>query len=190
MEAVRPLSSGSLKNLLPDENWSRPDFKIFKNEYNGIIILFYEGKMKKFILLMTTVLLGFSVSLVGAAEIEVKMLNKDADDNKMVFEPMLIMAEKGDTVTFLPTEKGHMAASMKGMLPEGIKKFKGKINKKISVVVSEDGLYGIKCTPHFANGMVAIIAVGDFNPDGFLDGKKIPKKSKKRMEEMLAQLAN
>ena len=43
---------------------------------------------------MTTVLLGFSVSLVGAAEIEVKMLNKDADDNKMVFEPMLIMAEK------------------------------------------------------------------------------------------------
>ena len=146
--------------------------------------------MKKFILLLTTVLLGFSVSLVGAAEIEVKMLNKDADDNKMVFEPMLIMAEKGDTVTFLPTEKGHMAASMKGMLPEGIKKFKGKINKKISVVVSEDGLYGIKCTPHFANGMVAIIAVGDFNPDGFLDGKKIPKKSKKRMEEMLAQLAN
>ena len=126
---------------------------------------------------------------VFAAEIEVKMLNKDADGNKMIFEPMLIMAEKGDTVTFLPTEKGHMAASIKGMLPKGIKKFKGKINKPVSIVVSEDGLYGVKCTPHLANGMVALIAVGDVNTDGFLDGVKLPKKSKARMEEMLAQLA-
>ena len=102
---------------------------------------------------------------------------------------MLIMAEKGDTVTFLPTEKGHMAASIKGMLPKGIKKFKGKINKPVSIVVSEDGLYGVKCTPHLANGMVALIAVGDFNTDGFLDGVKLPKKSKARMEEMLTQLA-
>ena len=145
--------------------------------------------MKKLILLMTTLLFGLSVNLLSAAEIEVKMLNKDADGNKMVFEPMLIKANKGDTVTFLPTEKGHMAASMKGMLPEGIKKFKGKINKAVSIVVSEDGLYGIKCTPHFANGMIAIIAVGDVNVEGFLDGKKIHKKSKARMEEMLAELA-
>ena len=117
------------------------------------------------------------------------MLNKDADGNKMIFEPMLIMAEKGDTVAFLPTEKGHMAASIKGMLPKGIKKFKGKINKPVSIVVLKDGLYGVKCTPHLANGMVALIAVGDVNTDGFLDGVKLPKKSKVRMEEMLAQLA-
>jgi len=146
--------------------------------------------MKKIFLVMMTVLFALSVNLLSAAEIEVKMLNKDADGNKMVFEPMLIKANKGDTVTFVPTEKGHMAASMKGMLPKGIKKFKGKINKAVSIVVSEDGLYGIKCTPHFANGMVAIIAVGDVNVEGFLDGKKIPKKSKVRMEEMLAELAN
>jgi pseudoazurin len=146
--------------------------------------------MKKIFLVMMTVLFSLSVNLLSAAEIEVKMLNKDADGNKMVFEPMLIKANKGDTVTFVPTEKGHMAASMKGMLPKGIKKFKGKINKAVSIVVSEDGLYGIKCTPHFANGMVAIIAVGDVNVEGFLDGKKIPKKSKVRMEEMLAELAN
>jgi len=146
--------------------------------------------MKKIFLVMITVLFALSANLLSAAEIEVKMLNKDADGNKMVFEPMLIKANKGDTVTFVPTEKGHMAASMKGMLPKGIKKFKGKINKAVSIVVSEDGLYGIKCTPHFANGMVAIIAVGDVNVEGFLDGKKIPKKSKVRMEEMLAELAN
>ena len=82
--------------------------------------------MRQLLLIVTTVIFSFTLNSVFAAEIEVKMLNKDADGNKMVFEPMLIMAEKGDTVTFLPTEKGHMAASIKGMLPEGIKKFKGK----------------------------------------------------------------
>jgi pseudoazurin len=81
-----------------------------------------------------------------------------------------------------------MAASMKGMLPDGIKKFKGKVNKKISIVVSEDGLYGIKCTPHYANGMIAVIAVGEVNADGFLEGQKIPKKAKKRFEAILAEL--
>ena len=145
--------------------------------------------MKNFVLLVTTVFFALSVNLVSAAEIRVKMLNKDADGNTMVFEPMLIYAEKGDTVTFEPTEKGHMAASMKGMLPNGIKKFKGKINKAVSIVVSEDGLYGIKCTPHFANGMVALIVVGEVDPEDFLEGKKIPKKSKVRMKEMLAHLS-
>ena len=127
--------------------------------------------MRKLLFIVTTVIFSFTLNSVFAAEIEVKMLNKDADGNKMVFEPMLIVAEKGDTVTFLPTEKGHMAASIKGMLPDGIKKFKGKINKPVSIVVSEDGLYGVKC-------------------DGFLDGVKLPKKSKARMEEMLAQLGS
>ena len=145
--------------------------------------------MKKFFLIIATVISTFTLNSVFAAEIEVKMLNKDSEGNKMIFEPMLIMAEKGDTVTFLPTEKGHMAASIKGMLPEGIKKFKGKINKPVSIVVSEDGLYGVKCTPHLANGMVALIAVGDVTAEGFLDGIKLPKKSKARMEEMLAKLA-
>ena len=145
--------------------------------------------MKKFFLIIATVFFTFSLNSAFAAEIEVKMLNKDSDGNKMIFEPMLIMAEKGDTVTFLPTEKGHMAASIKGMLPKGIKKFKGKINKPVSIVVSEDGLYGVKCTPHLANGMVALIAVGDVSAEGFLDGVKLPKKSKARMEEMLAKLA-
>ena len=145
--------------------------------------------MKNFVLLVTTVFFALSVNLVSAAEIRVKMLNKDADGNKMVFEPMLIYAEKGDTVIFEPTEKGHMAASMKGMIPEGIEKFKGKINKEVSIVVSEEGLYGIKCTPHFANGMVALIAVGEVDTEGFLEGKKIPKKSRVRMEEMIAELS-
>ena len=51
--------------------------------------------MRKLFLIITTIIFTFTLNSVFAAEIEVKMLNKDADGNKMIFEPMLIMAEKG-----------------------------------------------------------------------------------------------
>ncbi len=53
-----------------------------------------------------------------AAEIEVKMLNKGAE-GPMVFEPALLKIAPGDVVKFLPTNKGHNAETIKGMLPEG-----------------------------------------------------------------------
>ena len=183
MEAVCFIKSSCLSSC--QLNLIRVNRSVYNYKY-----FLCEGNMRKLLFIVTTVIFSFTLNSVFAAEIEVKMLNKDADGNKMVFEPMLIVAEKGDTVTFLPTEKGHMAASIKGMLPDGIKKFKGKINKPVSIVVSEDGLYGVKCTPHLANGMVALIAVGDVKVDGFLDGVKLLKKSKARMEEMLAQLGS
>ena len=84
--------------------------------------------MNKVLTLIGVVMLSVMAAAVHAAEIEVKMLNKGSDGQKMVFEPALIRADVGDTITFLPTEKGHMAASMKGMMADG-GKFKGKTNK-------------------------------------------------------------
>ena len=145
--------------------------------------------MKKILGAIVVILISGYAAVVSAAEIEVKMLNKGSDGEKMVFEPALIIANVGDTITFLPTDKGHMAASMKGMIPDGADKFKGKTNKPVSYTVSLEGLYGVKCTPHFANGMVAIIAVGsDFDKAAFLEGKKVSKKSKVRFEAMLSEL--
>ena len=172
---------GKFENL-EELNLSSNQFSSSSSLVNPALLFKAMGQIPK--------LKRLSLSRNKFSAFHAEMLNKDADGNKMVFEPMLIIAEKGDTVTFLPTEKGHMAASIKGMLPDGIKKFKGKINKPVSIVVSEDGLYGVKCTPHLANGMVALIAVGDVKVDGFLDGVKLPKKSKARMEEMLAQLGS
>ena len=133
-------------------------------------------------------LLSMIATIGYSAEIEVKMLNKDSAGQKMVFEPSLIRANVGDTITFLPTDKGHMAASIKGMMADG-GKFKGKTNKPVSYVVTAEGLYGIKCTPHMANGMVAVIAVGDtFETEAFLEGKKVSKKAKARFKDILSQL--
>jgi pseudoazurin len=145
--------------------------------------------MKNVIVALGIMLLGITANIGNSAEIEVKMLNKGSDGEKMVFEPALIVANVGDTVTFLPTDKGHMAASVKGMLPDGAEKFKGKTNKPVSYTVTVEGLYGVRCTPHYANGMVAIIAVGSsVDPEIFLKGIKVSKKAKVRFEELLGKI--
>ncbi|KKB76778.1 hypothetical protein VW35_18315 [Devosia soli] len=98
---------------------------------------------------------------ISAAEYEVKMLNTGADGEKMVFEPAFLQIEVGDTVKFVPTDKGHNAEVIKGMFPEGGSEFKGKINEEFSVTFDVAGAYGYKCLPHFAMGMVGLIVVGD-----------------------------
>ena len=144
--------------------------------------------MRNAIIVAAFTLFSIIATAATSAEIEVQMLNKGSDGEKMVFEPALIRANVGDTITFLPTEKGHMAASMKGMMADG-GKFKGKTNKPVSYVVTAEGLYGVKCTPHMANGMVAIIAVGEtFDKESFLKGQKVSKKAKVRFENLLSQL--
>ncbi len=131
------------------------------------------------------------IALGGSAlaeTFEVKMLNK-GDGGTMIFEPAALRIAAGDTVKFIATDKGHNAESVKGMAPEGTERFKGKINEEIEITLTEPGFYGVQCKPHFAMGMVMVIAVGDeaAAPDDFLEGR-MPKKAKARFEEALAGL--
>ena len=85
--------------------------------------------------IITTLALGAAVvfaGAAGAAELEVRMLNKGAKGT-MVFEPDLIVAAPGDTIRFVPTDKGHNVETIKGMLPEGAEPFKSKFNEEFSV---------------------------------------------------------
>jgi pseudoazurin len=95
-----------------------------------------------------------------AADYEVKMLNKGAA-GAMVFEPAFLEVEVGDTVTFVPTDRGHDAVSIKGMVPDGAEPFAGKLNQQITVTFDTPGVYGVKCVPHYGMGMVALIVAGD-----------------------------
>ncbi|WP_235935606.1 pseudoazurin [Devosia aurantiaca] len=112
------------------------------------------------ILTAAALVLASTLSL-SAAEYEVHMLNKGADGKSMVFEPAFLQIEVGDTVKFIPTDKGHNAETIKDMFPEGGNEFKGKINEEFSVTFDVEGAYGYKCAPHFAMGMVGLIVVGD-----------------------------
>ena len=98
-------------------------------------------------------------SFANAAEFEVKMLNKGAK-GAMVFEPDFIKAAVGDTVKFVVVDKGHDAQSVKGMLPDGVEPFKGKVNEEIVLTLTQEGVYGVKCLPHYGMGMVALIVAG------------------------------
>ncbi|RZJ38429.1 MAG: pseudoazurin, partial [Brevundimonas sp.] len=66
----------------------------------------------------------------------------------------------GDTVKFIATDRGHNAASITGMTPDGATPFNGRINQEIEVTLTVPGLYGYKCTPHTGMGMVGLIQVG------------------------------
>jgi len=111
-------------------------------------------------LTLMTVAAALFASVAAAETFEIKMLNK-GEEGSMVFEPAFVAAQPGDTITFIPTDKGHNAEIIKGMFPEGFETFKSKMNKEFSITLDQEGLYGIKCTPHYSMGMVALIQVGD-----------------------------
>jgi pseudoazurin len=115
--------------------------------------------MKKIAMLAAATAILVLAGGARAAEVEIKLLNKGAD-GVMVFEPAFVKIAPGDTVKFLPTDKGHNAESIKGMLPEGATPFVGKNDETLAVKFEQEGVYGIKCLPHYGMGMVALVVVG------------------------------
>ncbi|OWU61298.1 pseudoazurin, partial [Staphylococcus aureus] len=77
--------------------------------------------------------------------------------------------------------------SIKDMIPEGAEKFKSKINENYVLTVTHPGAYMVKCTPHYAMGMIALIAVGDnpANLEQIVSAKK-PKVVQERLEKVIA----
>ena len=112
-------------------------------------------------LLFSAALIVVSSAAAFAETIEIQMLNVNGAGDKMVFSQELIRAEVGDVIKFVPTDKSHNAQSVKNALPDGQKKFKGKMNKEIEYLVTEAGLTAVVCQPHQTMGMVALIVVGN-----------------------------
>ena len=121
-----------------------------------------------------------------AETFQVKMLNRNST-GPMVYEPEFLKVKPGDTVKFLATTNGHNAASIDGMLPAGAQPFKGKINEEIEVTFTESGLYGVKCLPHYAMGMVMLIQVGDADPSRMQVPDAVPARAKKRFAEIVTR---
>lgn len=142
--------------------------------------------MKKLMMLAAAAVVAMA-GAAGAAEHEVKMLNKGAK-GAMVFEPDFLKVELGDTVKFVVVDKGHDAQSVKGMLPEGVAEFKGKVNEEITVAIEKEGVYGVKCAPHYAMGMVMLIVAGEPVNAEAAKAVKQPGKAKQAFADLFAQL--
>ena len=123
----------------------------------------------------------------AAETFEVQMLNKGAE-GAMVFEPAYVKAAPGDVIHFVPTDRSHNAASIDGMLPEGVEPFRSKMNKEFELTVEEEGRYGVKCQPHFGMGMVALIQVGAPVNREAVEAVKLKGKAAARFEPLLARV--
>ena len=142
--------------------------------------------MKKIIAALA---LGAAVVIAGAAgaaEIDVMMLNK-GEKGAMVFQPDFVSAAPGDTIRFVPTDKGHNVETIKGMLPDGAEAFKSKFNEVFTIKLDKVGVYGVKCAPHYGMGMVALIEVGQ--PANLEDAKAVKQtgKAKAAFAELFGQ---
>ena len=112
--------------------------------------------------------LGLAVlgTAAAAENFYVEMLDH-GDSGHMVFEPAFLHIEPGDTVVFVPTDPGHNVASIDAMIPVGVDHIESAImGEPMPVTFTEEGVYGLECTPHFGMGMVALIEVG--SPDANL----------------------
>lgn len=136
----------------------------------------------------TALLVGsFVVPAADAAEHEVKMLNKSAN-GVMQFEPPMLRIAPGDKVRFVPTDKGHNAETIDGMLPEGAAPFAGKLNEELTVTFDKPGIYGLRCKPHYAMGMVGLIVVGDAANEDAAKAVSHPGGAKKTFAKLFEQL--
>ncbi|MGV1793544.1 pseudoazurin [Rhizobium sp. A37_96] len=139
-------------------------------------------------LAVVSTLVGLLTVPAMAADFEVHMLNK-GPDGAMVFEPVLTQIAPGDTVTFIPTDKGHNAETVKDMIPDGAKAFKGKMNETIEVTFDIPGAYVVKCAPHAGMGMVGLVVVGQ-NPVNLeaIKAGKLPKMAQQRIDAAINQI--
>jgi pseudoazurin len=139
-----------------------------------------KGKFMRYLLLVSAMLFA-TPSL--AADLTIEMLNKDENGNKMVFSQEVARLDVGDTITWVPTMKGHnveMMASPNDM------KFKSKVSKEVSVTFDTPGIYYYLCTPHKGMGMIGLVVVGGdvSNKDEVAKAKALGK-SKKKLKALL-----
>ena len=103
---------------------------------------------------------AIGMTAANAAEFTVQTLNM-TKNGMFQFQPNELKIAVGDTVHFVAKDKGHDVQSIDGMIPPGATPFKGEMNKDLTVTFDKPGVYGFKCAPHYAMGMVGLIVVGD-----------------------------
>ena len=136
-----------------------------------------------------SILLLCFVTNTMAADITVEMLNKRKSDNAtMVYSEDISRIDVGDTITWVPTTKGHNVHFLAG--PDGweIPK-KSKFNKEVSITFDVPGVYYYQCTPHKSMGMIGLVVVGhDTSNKDTVAKAKVMGKSKKKLKALLENL--
>ena len=107
-----------------------------------------------------SIIFTIMVTNVSAADVTLEMLNKLGKES-MVFSEKVVKINVGDTVFWKATDKGHNVEFIKGGTPDGVEKFKSKINKDAQYKFEIPGIYAYWCTPHKGMGMIGFVVVGN-----------------------------
>ena len=118
----------------------------------------------------------------------VQMLNKDADGNRMVYSTEIVEIGIGQTVKWIPTDKGHNVEFVAE--PEGFEiPKKSKNGKEVEMQFDIPGVYYYWCTPHKGMGMIGLVVVeGDISNIDDIAKAKAMGKSKKKLKALLEKL--
>ena len=131
----------------------------------------------------------FFANLAYADDMTIEMLNKREDGAKMVYSEDIARIDVGDTITWVPTSKGHNVEFIAA--PDGwdIPK-KSKNNKEVAITFDVPGVYVYQCTPHKAMGMIGLVVVAEGGevPLNDVSKTKVMGKSKKKLKSLLGDL--
>ena len=134
----------------------------------------------------SAVIACFLATTSFATDIKIEMLNKDAEGNRNVYSKEVVKVDVGDTVTWLPTSKGHNVEIISS--PNQMK-FKSKNNKEAKITFDTPGIYYYWCTPHKGMGMIGLVVVGnDLSNINDVASAKAIGKSKKKLKKLRAGL--
>ena len=144
--------------------------------------------MKSLTKILTYVTLLFLPNFVLAADTTIEMLNKQGKES-MVYSQKIVNVNVGDTVFWKATTKGHNVQFMKGGVPDGVEKFKSKMNKDTEYTFTVPGIYAYWCTPHKSMGMIGFVVVGgDKSNIEAIKSLKFFGKSKKIAPDLISKL--
>ena len=144
--------------------------------------------MQSLLKTLILVTLFFLPNFAMAADVTIEMLNKQGKES-MVYSQKIVNVNVGDTVFWKATTKGHNVQFMKGGVPDGVEKFKSKMNKDTEYTFTVPGIYAYWCTPHKSMGMIGFVVVGEDKSN--LEAIKALKffgKSKKIAPDLISKL--
>ncbi len=127
---------------------------------------------------------------VFSADVTIEMLNKNKETKKrMVYSQELVKIDAGQSVEWVPTDKGHNVEMLAG--PDGYDlPKKTKLGETVNIKFTVPGIYLYQCSPHAAMGMIGIVVVGgDTSNMDAIAGKKVTGgKSKKKVKKLLSEI--
>lgn len=106
------------------------------------------------------------------------------------FEPALVRAAPGDTVTIAADHIANTPRSGEGMIPDGAEPFAGRYGTVLRVRLTVPGLYVVHGVEHYAAGQAALVVVGGDTRNAGAIREALPRHApavRRRVEALLAE---